>query len=120
MHNELSLKEIKKEWHGSYKSYLIGFIASLLLTSASFLLVITGTLSGHALIYTLVGLAMAQAVFQLLFFLHVGQEAKPRWETLVFIFMLLLLAIIAIGSLWVMNDLNDRVMAGMMKEMTHD
>lgn len=120
MHNELSLNEIKKEWHGSYKSYLIGFIASLILTSASFLLVITGTLSGHTLIYILVGLAMAQAVFQLLFFLHVGQEAKPRWETVVFLFMLLLLTIIAIGSLWVMNDLNDRVMAGMMKEMTHD
>lgn len=120
MHNELSLKEMKKEWHGSYKAYAIGFISALLLTSAAFLLVITEALTGRALTFTLVGLAMAQAVFQLLFFLHVGQEAKPRWETLVFFFMILLLLIIALGSLWIMDDLNERMMSGMMKEMQHD
>ena len=32
----------------------------------------------------IVALALLQAIVQLLFFLHVGQEAKPRWETLVF------------------------------------
>ena len=120
MHNELSLKEMQKEWHGTYKAYAIGFVSALLLTSASFLLVLTEALTGRALIYTLVALAMVQAVFQLLFFLHVGQEAKPRWETVVFFFMLTLLSIIALGSLWVMDDLNDRVMSGMMKEMEHD
>ena len=34
MHDDLSLEEIKKEWHGTLKSYVIGFIASLLLTAA--------------------------------------------------------------------------------------
>ena len=28
MSEELSLKEIQKEWHGTLKSYVIGFIAS--------------------------------------------------------------------------------------------
>ena len=120
MHEELTLKEMQKEWHGTLKSYVIGFTASILLTSASFLLVITGVITGQLLVYTLIGLALAQAVFQLLFFLHVGQEAKPRWETLVFYFMLLVLFIIAAGSLWIMYDLNDRVMSDMTKEMTSD
>lgn len=118
MSSELSLIEIKKEWHGTLQAYVIGFISSLFLTIASFLLVITKVLTGRALVYTIVALALIQAIFQLLFFLHVGQEAKPRWETLVFYFMLLVLLIISVGSLWIMNDLNDRVMSHM--ETPHD
>lgn len=34
--------------------------------------------------------------------------------------MVLVLLIIAIGSLWIMNDLNDRVMSGMTEAMSHD
>lgn len=118
MHEELSLKEIQKEWHGTLKSYAIGFISSIVLTAASFALVITNFFSGQLLVHTIVGLALIQAIIQLLFFLHVGQEAKPRWETLVFYFMVLVLLIIAIGSLWIMYDLDDRVMSGMV--MPHD
>lgn len=120
MTHELSLKEIKKEWHGTLKGYLIGFAACLLLTGASFLLVITQTLSGQVLIHTIVTLALVQAVVQLVLFLHVGQEPKPRWETMVFFFMVMVLLILAGGSLWIMNDLNERVMSNMKMEMPHD
>lgn len=116
MHPDLSLKEMKKEWHGSLKAYVIGFVASVLLTAASFLLVISQLLSGYAIIFALIGLAIVQAGVQLLFFLHVGQEAKPRWETLVFWFMVVVLLIIALGSLWIMYDLNSRMMSGMYME----
>ena len=120
MHNDLSLKEIKKEWHGTLKSYQLGFLISFLLTITSFLLVVTRALEGMTLVYTLVALALIQAIFQMRLFLHLGQEAKPKWETLVFFFMLSVLVIIVAGSLWIMNDLNNRVMADMNKEMSHD
>lgn len=120
MSSELSLAEIKKEWHGSFKGYLIGFFLSLLTTAVSFSLVITKTLSGNQLIYTLIGLAVLQAIVQLLFFLHVGQEPKPRWESLSFYFMVMVVLIIALGSLWIMYDLDKRVMLDMPMEMTHD
>lgn len=120
MSGDLSLKEIKKEWHGTFKSYVIGFIVSVLLTAASFLMVILKLFTGRLLIYTLIGLALVQAIIQLLFFLHVGQEAKPRWETVVFYFMVMVLLIIAFGSIWIMNDLNDRVMSNMTMEVPHD
>lgn len=113
MHEELTLKEIKKEYHGTLKSYIIGFFASLLLTTTSFLMVIEKWIAGNTLIFTIVGLACTQAVFQLLFFLHLGKEAKPRWETLIFYFMVMVLLIIVIGSLWIMYDLNHRVMGNM-------
>lgn len=120
MQHELSFQEIKKEWHGSLRAYIIGFIASLLLTGISFSLVLFKVLSDKHLIYSIVGLAVTQAIFQLLFFLHVGQEAKPKWETLVFAFMVLILLIVAIGSLWIMNDLDERMMNTMPMEQKHD
>lgn len=127
MHDELSLKEIQKEWHGTYKAYAIGFVLSLLLTLTSFSLVIFKVLSGYALIYSVVALALVQAIVQLIFFLHLGQEPKPRWESVIFAFMVTILLIIVIGTLWVMNDLNNRMMpmdgmdmSHMKMEMKHD
>jgi cytochrome o ubiquinol oxidase operon protein cyoD len=129
MHTELSLKEIQKEWHGSLKSYGRGFILSLLLTTASFSLVAGEYLEGHALLYTLMALALTQAVVQLIFFLHLGQEASPKWELIAFCFMVMVLLIIAIGSLWIMDDLDKRVMSDMhsppapshiQKDLSHD
>lgn len=120
MTHELSLKEIKKEWHGTLKSYLVGFAISIILTALSFYIVAAKLLSGQFLVYTLVALAIVQAIFQLLFFLHLGQEARPKWESVIFYFMVLVLFIIVLGSLWIMHDLNDRVMSHMSMEMTHD
>jgi len=113
MHDEMSLKEIQKEWHGSYRAYAIGFIGSLLFTLLSFFLVLSQTLIGAPLVYTLSGLSLTQAILQFVFFLHVGQEPKPKWETVLFAFMILVLLIIVLGTLWIMHDLNDRVMVGM-------
>jgi cytochrome o ubiquinol oxidase subunit IV len=120
MSNELSLKEIQNEWHGTLKSYAIGFVASILLTATSFYIIMTRLFSGPVLIIAIIILAIVQAIFQLLFFLHLGQEAKPQWETVVFYFMILVLLIIAIGSLWIMYDLNDRLMSNIAMETTHD
>lgn len=109
-----SLGEIQKKWHGTKNSYVYGFTLSLILTFASFSMVVMQSFfKGYALFFTLIGLALFQAVVQLHFFLHVGQEEKPRWETLIFVFMVLVLFIIVIGTLWIMFDLNNRVMSDM-------
>ncbi len=114
MTHDLSLKEIQKQWHGTLKSYAIGFLASFLLTVISFALVVTRLFSDRIVMYAIVGLAILQAIVQLLFFLHVGQEEdKPRWATIAFCFTFLILLIIVIGSLWIMHDLNARMMPGM-------
>lgn len=120
MSTELSLKQIQKEYHGTFKSYVIGFIFSLLLTIVSFSLVIMKYFSNQVTIYVIAGLALMQAIVQLLLFLHVGQEAKPRWETIVFYFMVLVLVIIVLGTLWIMHDLDVRMMSEMTREMKHD
>lgn len=120
MEHELSLNQIKKEWHGTIKAYLTGLVICFLLTSASFYLAITKPITGLNLVLSILGLAVVQAMLQLRLFLHLGQEAKPRWETLVFAFMFLILVIVVIGTIWIMNDLNERVMMNMTEEMHHD
>jgi cytochrome o ubiquinol oxidase subunit IV len=117
MHED-SLSGIQKKWHGNYKGYLIGFILSMVLTAISFSLTMTLGLTGYALTLTLVALALVQAIVQLFYFLHLGQEAHPKWETLIFCFMVMILLIIAAGSLWIMYDLNERVMPEMVT--THE
>ncbi|KAF3362726.1 Cytochrome bo(3) ubiquinol oxidase subunit 4 [Chlamydiales bacterium STE3] len=120
MSGDISLKQAKNEWHGTLSSYIIGFIASVILTAISFFLVTHKQFTEQVTIYLLVSLAVIQAIFQLRFFLHLGQEAKPKWETIIFYTMLVVLLIISIGSLWVMNDLNARMMPDMNMEMLHD
>lgn len=117
---EPNLKQVQHEWHGTYNAYAIGFAGSLLLTCISFFLVYMQILAPTTLIYVIVALALVQAYVQLRFFLHVGQEPPPRWETVVFYFMVMILLIIAVGSLWIMYDLNERVMKMPNMEHTHD
>ncbi len=108
---ELSLKEMQKAWHGSFKSYLIGFVGSLFLTSIAFLIVQYDFMDHPEIYYTLAGLALGQAVLQLIFFLNLAKADKPNWELFVFLFMLLIMLIIVAGSLWIMYDLDQRTMS---------
>ena len=115
MHNELELPEIQKKWQGTIKAYLFGFLSSFLLTSLAFFIVYFDLAKETNLIFILIGLALLQAVIQLIFFLHVGQEAGPKWENLIFFFMLIILITVVLLSFWIMNDLDER----MMPNMTH-
>lgn len=97
--------------HGTYKAYLIGFILSLALTLTSYFLVTDKILAGATLGYTLLGLGTVQMIVQMICFLHLGQESKPHWNSITFLFMLMVLVIIVAGSLWIMSNLNYNVMA---------
>lgn len=54
-------------------------------------------------------LALAQFFAQLYYFLHLGRETKPRWKLLVLCFMILVVLIIVVGSIWIMYNLNYRM-----------
>lgn len=112
--HDLSLSKIKKEWHGSFKAYLNGFIISLFLTLLAFVFVFTEAFKGYTMLIVLASLAIIQAIFQVIYFLHLGKEDAPKWETMIFFFMVMVLLIIVLGSLWIMFDLDKRVMSDMM------
>lgn len=113
MSEERSLKELQKGWPQTLRLYLTGFLGSLVLTLLSFSLAAAKLFPRPFLIGVLSFLAVAQFFVQLVFFMHFGKEAKPRWMMLVFYFMVLVVAILVLLSLWIITDLNHRVMPEM-------
>lgn len=95
-------------------TYSIGFLSSVALTIFAYAIVVNDVFknmwSPAIIALLLSSLAILQLVVQLLFFLHLGEEAKPRWKLMSFIFAFIILGIIVIGSLWIMFDLNSRMM----------
>ncbi len=53
----------------------------------------------------LAALAVTQLLVQLLFFLHLGRESKPRWNLIVLAFAVMVVVIVVFGSLWIMKNL---------------
>jgi cytochrome o ubiquinol oxidase operon protein cyoD len=96
---------------GSYKLYLLGFIISLLLTFAAYLVVSKSLFSGWVLYSTISFLALVQAWVQLSIFLNLGKEGKPHWNVITFLFMAAVTVIVVFLSLWIMNELNYNLMA---------
>lgn len=93
------------------RSYIIGFLLSLVLTCIAFIVTKSYVANGEmtapmGLLIGLLALAAVQLVVQLLFFFHLGSETKPRLNTVSFLFMLMVVGIIGIGSLWIMYNLN--------------
>ena len=98
--------------------YTIGFVLSLLLTFAAYLYVVLGA-NGAWLLPLLGVLALTQMVVQLIFFLHLGDEVGPRYKLWSFVFMLIILATVVGGSLWIMVNLNYNMMSMSPSEKTN-
>jgi cytochrome o ubiquinol oxidase operon protein cyoD len=90
--------------------YVWGLFLSLVTTLLAFLAVIHKWMTGWSLVGLIASLAIIQAILQLRYFLHVGEETAPRWKFVVFWFTVLVVGILVGGSLWIMYNLNERVM----------
>lgn len=99
--------------HYTYGKYTLGFILSLVLTFGAYFLVEGKILSGDHLYIALGILSIVQVFVQLIFFLHMMDEQKPRYNLAVFLFMALVIVIIVAGTLWIMANLNYRMMTPM-------
>lgn len=95
---------------GNLKSYVIGFLLSVVLTAIAFGAVMFGTLSHQAVITTIFTAAVAQILVHLHYFLHLDFSSEARWNLLAIIFAVLIIALFVVGSLWIMHSLNYRMM----------
>ena len=102
-------------WNVSFKPLTLGFLFSLIFTFAVYRIVTHYHLTHELLIVTVVGLGCLQVLTQLIFFLHLGLEAKPHWNVIMFLFMVLLIIILVGGSIWIMHNLSYNVMPDMGK-----
>jgi len=95
---------------GSFKSYTTGFILTLVLTVIPFALVMSGEVSRVAALSGLLGAAVMQILVHLHYFLHLDTSSAARWNVLALLFTLLIMIIFVGGTLWIMYNLNYRMM----------
>lgn len=100
--------------HGSVRSYVTGFVLSVILTVIPFGLVMSGLLPTATAVSICVGFAVAQILVHLVYFLHMNGSSSQSWNNAAFVFTVLIVAILVVGSLWVMNHLDTHMMPGMM------
>jgi cytochrome o ubiquinol oxidase operon protein cyoD len=94
---------------GTLSSYVSGYIFSIYLTITAYLVVYNHLFSSTKLTVIIVGLALVQFLVQLIFFMHLGRETKPRWKLVVTLFMIMVVSVLVGGSLWIMTSLNYRM-----------
>ena len=92
--------------HGTIKSYVVGFVLSIVITVLAFLLVAFKPVSSEIIYIVIAILAILQLYVQLVFFLHLNTRSEGRWNLLVFLFSLIVVLIIIFGSIWIMVNLN--------------
>lgn len=100
-------------WNVSFKPPILGFIFSVLLLIAMYRFATHHHLAGSLLHLTILGFAIFQVILQLIFFLHLGMESKPNWNSIAFTFMVLVVIIVIGGSIWIMSNLNYNLMPTM-------
>lgn len=96
----------KKLLDRTFFKYLIGFIISIALSLEAYYLALGNNLNYANLIAILLLLAVIQLIVQLVFFIHIVDEKKPRINLQVLIFASFTVLVIVFGSLWIMNNLD--------------
>ena len=95
---------------GSLKSYLTGFVLSLILTAIPFALVMSGAWSSSTILAGILSAGIVQILVHLYYFLHLDTSSAARWNVLAMIFTVLIMLLFVGGTLWIMSSLNYRMM----------
>lgn len=97
--------------HGNYRSYIIGFILSVILTVIPFAIVMGETFGNPnwaiAIIFIL---GTSQMLVHLHYFMHVSLRVDEGWQAMSLIFTVLIIVIIMAGSIWIMFHLHENMM----------
>lgn len=102
-----------EDGHGTFKSYMIGFVLSVILTVIPFY-VVMGDILGNAVwtVAIVFALGAAQMIVHIYYFLHVTSQAEEGWLAMSIGFTVLLVVIVMTGSIWVMFNLQENMMPG--------
>jgi cytochrome o ubiquinol oxidase operon protein cyoD len=104
--------------HGSFQGYLVGYVASVLLTFGSFVAVQSSALTPSSVTAAVTVLAIAQMLVHLIFFLHINTSPNQRTNILAFAVTMFIVIVIVAGSLWIMAHLESNMMpAGGLMQM---
>ncbi|MDB5187748.1 MAG: cytochrome o ubiquinol oxidase subunit [Candidatus Kaiserbacteria bacterium] len=104
--------------HGTLSSYIVGFVLSIILTLGAYMIVVNHMFSNAVAAGVIILIAVTQQIVQLICFLHLSAKSHARWNIIAFIFTIVIILILLVGSLWVMNNLTGRTMVPMQGDGT--
>lgn len=97
--------------HGTFKSYMIGFVLSVILTAIPFWLVMADVLDNKIATVALIMIfGFVQIIVHMVYFLHMNTKSEGGWTMMALIFTIVVTMIALTGSLWVMHHLNTNMM----------
>ena len=96
----------ENESSASFWTYTAGLVFALLLSAASFIVAQTNLLWPPGVPAGLAVLAVAQMGVHLVFFLHIGTDPDHTNNVLALAFGVFIVALVVVGSLWIMDHLN--------------
>jgi cytochrome o ubiquinol oxidase subunit IV len=97
------------EAHGSLRGYIIGYVSAIALTIAAFTVVTSTGMAPFSIEAALAVLAIAQMLVHLIFFLHINTAPVQKTNIMAFTATMLIIAIVVIGSMWIMGHLNQNM-----------
>ena len=96
--------------HDAIYSYITGFLLSVFLTIIPYVMVTEQMFGRNSLLVGIIFFAIAQLLVQVIFFLHLPTKEKPYWNAIIFMYTLVIVLFLVIGSLWIMYNLNMNMM----------
>jgi len=96
--------------HGSVKSYMIGFVLSIILTCIPFWMVMDGGASHGTILGVVLVCAVVQVLVHLAYFLHLNTSSDEGWNMVAIVFAAIIILIVVVGSIWIMWNLNYNMM----------
>jgi cytochrome o ubiquinol oxidase operon protein cyoD len=96
--------------HGSLKSYVTGFVLSIILTVAAFWVVMNPQMSQADTLVAIFVLAVVQIVVHVGYFLHLDFSPQKRWDVVSFAFTIMILGLVVAGTIWIMINMMDTLM----------
>lgn len=97
--------------HGSVKSYLIGFVLSVILTAIPFWMVMEGDFTKATTVWSIVTFAIVQIWVHLKYFLHLNFTTEDgRASTFSFLFSALIIVMVVGLSVWIIYESNAMMM----------
>ncbi|QYJ90386.1 cytochrome o ubiquinol oxidase subunit IV [Shewanella halotolerans] len=94
----------------SIKSYLTGFLLSVVLTGIPFWAVMTHSLETSTTLVIVLVLAVVQILVHLKYFLHLDFSKEGKVNTLSFMFTALVIVMVVGLSVWIIYAANDLMM----------
>ena len=102
----MNVKDTMNTSHITLKSYILGFALSLVFTLSAYIVATSPNVTSKFVFGAVIVLAFLQLITQLIFFLHLGKETKPRWKLFTFFTAIIGMGILVTGSIWIINHLN--------------